>query len=153
MEGWLSIGQIAKKTKIPETTLRRYAATFEDYLESEKRGRGVKYSPRAQELIVQISSLYDLGYGTVEIEDIIRGQYPQTVDVTNDTDSGSLMEVSAIWELIKKQQSEIEELRKELEETKSHIANTIEERDQKLVETMRLMLDEKKRPWWKRIFS
>lgn len=152
MEGWLSIGQIAKKTKIPETTLRRYAATFEDYLESEKRGRGVKYSPRAQELIVQISSLYDLGYGTTEIEASLRGQYPQTLDIT-EKNSGGIVEVSAIWELLKEQKSEIEKLRKELEETKSHIANTIEERDQKLVETMRLMLDEKKRPWWKRIFS
>ncbi len=152
MEDWLSIGQIAKKTKIPETSVRRYAATFEEYLESEKRGRAVKYSPKAQELIVQISSMYDLGYGTTEIENSIRGQYPQTVDIT-DKNSGGLVEVSAIWELIKKQQSEIEELRGEIEETKEQIVNSLEQRDLKLVEKMRSMMEEKKKPWWKRLFK
>ena len=153
VDEWLSIGQIAKQTKMAETTLRRYATIFKEYLEADERGRAVKYSTEAQELFIQISSLYEAGYSTPEIENNLKGQYPQTLDITTTDDSGGLVAVSTIIEVIKKQQNEIEELRDELNEIKDHIAVGLEERDKKLVETMRKMIEEKKKPWWKKLIG
>lgn len=78
---WLSVAEIAKLTDIPAPTARRYAALFRDYLPSRKIGRVTKYAENAVEIFKTVSSLYQEGHVTGEIEDALKQDYSRTAEV------------------------------------------------------------------------
>jgi hypothetical protein len=82
---WLSVAEIAKITRIPAPTARRYASLFREYLPSKKMGRMTKYGEDAVQIFEQIAQLYNDGHVTSEIEDILKRDYARTIDV----DAGS----------------------------------------------------------------
>lgn len=78
---WLSVAEIAKITRIPAPTARRYASLFREYLPSRKMGRMTKYSDDAVQIFEQIAHHYNEGHVTSEIEDILKRDYARTIDV------------------------------------------------------------------------
>ncbi|MBC17502.1 MAG: hypothetical protein CL942_14710 [Desulfovibrio sp.] len=82
---WLSVAEIAKLTRIPAPTARRYASLFKDFLGGRKMGRVTKYPEESLTVFERISRLYGEGKVTAEIEDALRSEFPRTIDVTTTT--------------------------------------------------------------------
>ena len=78
---WLSVAEIAKLTRIPAPTARRYAALFKDFLGGRKMGRITKYPEESLVVFERISRLYGEGLVTAEIDDRLRTEFPRTIDV------------------------------------------------------------------------
>lgn len=78
---WLSVAEIAKLTRIPAPTARRYAALFKDFLGGRKVGRVTKYPEDSVVVFERISRLYGEGRVTGEIEDRLHSEFPRTIDV------------------------------------------------------------------------
>src|SRR5699024_3954375 len=80
MDEWLSVTHISRLLEIPETTTRRYLTNFEEYLRSEKIGRGRKYHPDAIEILRRIANLYDTDRETKEIKTILANEFAFTLE-------------------------------------------------------------------------
>jgi len=78
---WLSVAEIAKLTRIPAPTARRYASLFKDFLGGRKMGRVTKYPDESVVVFERISRLYGEGKVTAEIDDALRAEFPRTIDV------------------------------------------------------------------------
>ena len=81
---WLSVAEIAKITRIPAPTARRYASLFREFLPSKKMGRMTKYGEEAIQIFEQIAHYYNEGHVTSEIEEILKRDYARTIDVDAD---------------------------------------------------------------------
>lgn len=77
----MALSDIAKRTGIPAPTARRYAALFKDFLSGRRLGRMTRYPDEAVAVFQRISELYTQGRITAEIEDILRREYPRTIEV------------------------------------------------------------------------
>ena len=82
---WLSVAEIARLTRIPAPTARRYAALFREFLPHRKAGRVTRYAPEAARVFERISGLYHEGRVTTEIEEVLRREFSRTIDL----DAGS----------------------------------------------------------------
>jgi chromosome segregation ATPase len=78
---WLSVAEIAKRTRIPAPTARRYAALFKDFLGGRKVGRVTKYPEESSVIFERISRLYGDGLVTNEIDERLRSEFPRTIEV------------------------------------------------------------------------
>lgn len=78
---WLSVAEIAKTTRIPAPTARRYASLFREFLPTKKVGRVTKYAEDSISIFQRISQLYADGHVTHEIEDILKSECSRTIDV------------------------------------------------------------------------
>jgi len=88
---WLTVADIAKTTRIPAPTARRYASLFKDFLNGKKIGRVTKYPPESISVFQRISDLYAEGRVTHEIEDMLRTEVPRTIEVDPSGNGGSAM--------------------------------------------------------------
>ena len=77
----LALSDIAKKTGIPAPTARRYAALFKDFLAGKRLGRMTRYPEQTVGIFQRIGELYAEGRITAEIEDILRREFPRTIEV------------------------------------------------------------------------
>jgi hypothetical protein len=77
----LALSDIAKRTGIPAPTARRYAALFKDYLSGRRLGRMTRYPDEALGIFNRISELYTEGRITAEIEEMLRKEFPRTIEV------------------------------------------------------------------------
>lgn len=78
---WLSVAEIAKRTRIPAPTARRYASLFKDFLGGRKMGRVTKYPEESVVIFERISQHYADGHVTAEIDDMLRSEFPRTIEV------------------------------------------------------------------------
>lgn len=76
VEEWYTVGELAKKTGIAEPTIRRYIAKFHPYFISKGGNRAKKYDATAAPILVRIKALYDAGYETGGLADVIRHEFP-----------------------------------------------------------------------------
>lgn len=77
----MALSDIARRTGIPAPTARRYAALFKDFLSGRRLGRMTRYPEESVAVFQRISELYAQGRITAEIEDILRREYPRTIEV------------------------------------------------------------------------
>ena len=77
----MALSDIAKRTGIPAPTARRYAALFKDFLSGRRLGRMTRYPDEAIAVFQRIGELYADGRITSEIEDILRREFPRTIEV------------------------------------------------------------------------
>lgn len=77
----LALSDIARRTGIPAPTARRYAALFKDFLSGRRLGRMTRYPEDALGVFQRISELYSQGRITAEIEDMLRQEFPRTIEV------------------------------------------------------------------------
>ncbi|MEF2231731.1 MAG: hypothetical protein V3571_12440 [Pseudodesulfovibrio sp.] len=75
------MAEIAKRTRIPAPTARRYAALFKDFLGGRKMGRITKYPDDCVVVFERVSRMYGEGKVTAEIEDALRAEFTRTIDV------------------------------------------------------------------------
>jgi len=132
---WLSVAEIAKLSRIPAPTARRYASLFKDFLGGRKMGRVTKYPEESIVIFERISQLYSDGLVTTEIDDQLRNEFPRTIDVDHrqaalvpaqeahtemlSTFSGVLDRVTACMEVMSSQKSIIENQQEDIRKLKT----------------------------------
>ena len=77
----MALSDIARRTGIPAPTARRYAALFKDFFSGRRLGRMTRYPEAAVAVFLRISELYGQGRITAEIEEILRREFPRTIEV------------------------------------------------------------------------
>ena len=178
MVGLLTAGIIANQTKIPETTVRRYLLTFEDFFFSKKIGRATKYDSSSVALIKKINDLYNEGYTTADIRAQLSEDTAYSPSVVADGGSVEiepiegnslaltqlLSEFNAMKQQLTNQSAEIQALKEVVDQNDgmqkdaiSKLQDSINDRDLKLMETIRVMQDkqekQEKKSFWKRLFE
>lgn len=77
----LALNDIARRTGIPAPTARRYASLFKEFLPGRRLGRATRYTEAAVPVFERIAHLYGEGRITTEIEEILRSEFPRTIEV------------------------------------------------------------------------
>jgi DNA-binding transcriptional MerR regulator len=81
MAEWLKISDIMDISGIPETTLRRFFSRFSDFFTTKRDGNATVYLSDCLIVLQLIKEAREAGKNTKEIESILRGTVPQTVDM------------------------------------------------------------------------
>ncbi len=80
VEQWYTVGELAEKTGIAEPTLRRYITKFHPYFISKGGNRAKKYEAAAIPILGRIKALYDAGYETTGLAEVIRREFPVIIN-------------------------------------------------------------------------
>jgi len=75
MENWMLLGELAKNSNISDSTARRYANIFSEYIQSKSFGRITKYPPDSAAVFCRVAELYQEGRNTIEILEILPGEF------------------------------------------------------------------------------
>lgn len=187
MKEWLTIAELAERTKVPEPSVRRYLKAFGDFFNHKGGSRGKRYEDTAVKVLIRIKQLFEDGYQTDAIDGFLRKEFPMIISDDNMTDSENkaatptLATVEDMEEIkqalaeqreFNKQQQEFNKvLIQKLSEQESYIKESLQKRDQKLIESMRQGLKEQqavsemiaasvqekkkstKRSFWQRLFD
>lgn len=148
MEEWLSVIELSKILKIPETTVRRYLTNFEEYFRSEKIGRGKKYHPDSIELLRRIASLYDTDRETIEIKSILANEFAFTVEDVEQgiTTQPPPYDISGKFDEFQQKQEEFnKKLLQQLYDQQQYIKELVENKNNNIDELKRLNSPEVKR--------
>lgn len=159
MEKWHSVSQLNNETGVPETTIRRYLNNFSEYFRAERIGRGMKYHPDSVAILKRIYSLYNDDYETPEIQRLLDMEFAINVEDQEETETTTQPPVVSLereFEEFKQQQQEFnKQLLKQLQEQQNYINNSIESRDQKLMQALNEIRETKKqiatteeKRWW-----
>jgi len=169
MADWVSISEISEQLNIAENTARRYANLFKEFLIDKRFGRTTKYSVDAIKTIHRISSLYQKNFNTQEIHQILREEIPLTITVESENSTiilpphdlmaqlnKALQQIAIATEQIasqeqfRQQQITINQtLDLKIKEQEAYIKNSLEKRDEQLMQSLREMMEKRKRKWWK----
>jgi excisionase family DNA binding protein len=153
MTQWTTIPEAAKETGIPDRTLRRYVDRHGLYIPSRRDGRTILISRDSLEVIRFIRDRYNGGDMAEQVDQALDDRFHRTLTIAEDEpDSRSLTTFEAVGKLAE----EIKALRDQLAQRDAEVAAALEriekleaERDQR----DREILQELRRPWWKRLFS
>ena len=118
---WLTIYDIMRQTSLNETTARRYASLFGEFLNSKTFGRVTKNSPEAIEVFRHVNNLYGQGFVTQDIISHLEQEMPRTieVDIRQDhppQDSSIILNQAAVVMLLQTLTKELQTLRREVVE-------------------------------------
>ena len=80
MQEWHSANEIIKRSKIAESTARRYMSQFSAYFSTEKNGKQRRYSGEAVRIIQRISELFELKRTADDIREILSREYAMTIE-------------------------------------------------------------------------
>lgn len=158
MVEYLSVGDVARQTGLPETTVRRYATLYASYIETRRYGRSTKYAPSAVDVIRSISALYASGKETVEVSAILQGTMPQVINAAESPEIALMTsrDAQGVVALLAAQSRAIQALQDDIgalqiQRDKEHVA-LLEE-----IRALRGQIGELKatgRPsWWSRILG
>ncbi len=157
MDKMLSVSELSEITEIPESTVRRYLNKFDSYFRCDARGKGKKYHPDSIEVLKRIAGLYGEGYQAHEIETILATQFPFTVTDLQDTiTQPPAKSIEQQFEEFKAEQAEFNrKLLEEIQRQQQYIKDSLERRDQQLLESLKKGQENKKeahaaeaKKWW-----
>jgi len=171
---YLTISELIKETNMAETTIRRYLNTFENFfniIKTGKSGRYRKYHIDSVGVLKEIYMLFQKGYSTEEISDLLLESTKKATEsnlqisvienkfVAMEAEIKGLREEMRMMVIVqgmqgvKDQMREAEVEMKVLRQEVQDLTKSLENRDVKLVNQMRTILEEKKKPFWKKWFS
>lgn len=110
---YLTVAEIAEQTDIPNSTCRRYLATFEAFFAVKGGSRLKKYEGSAVDVLKRIKGLYEEGLETNEIFDVLKGEFPLVVNDEEQRESSESVHTSTLATI-----DDIEEIKTALEEQK-----------------------------------
>lgn len=114
MSNYLTITEIAEQTDIPNSTCRRYLASFEPFFSVKGGSRLKKYESDAVNVLMRIKKLYDEGLETHEIFDVLKNEFPLVVNSEEQQETSE--KTPTVPTLATSQ--DIEEIKEALEEQK-----------------------------------
>lgn len=145
MKEWYSITELAEKTEIPEPTLRRYITKFQPYFISKGGSRAKKYDSSAIDLLKRIKKLFDVGYETTGVAEVIKNEFPVIMsdkDLTETDQKPNLPTLATAEDMVEikqalKDQQEFNKLLiQKLGEQERSFKEALESRDQLLLERL-----------------
>jgi DNA-binding transcriptional MerR regulator len=150
MKEWLTIMELAEKTNIPDTTIRRYIQKFNDFFPYKGGSRSRRYEETAIKILVRIKNLFDSGYETDQVDATLRNEFPMVVDdgnnekETNTPTLATAEDIAEIKEALKAQSEFNKLLVEKLEQQQSYIEESLNKRDRVLMNSVRAMQEERK---------
>lgn len=123
--GYLNIPNIAEKTGIPASTVRRYLEQHNHTLRTKKSGRGAWLLQEEDiSLIREIRSCYERKMSFEEVEEyLLQSGQPLTVTVENEKQEVVITPAQAFMQLATK----VQDLQEEITSTKEQLASAYEE--------------------------
>jgi hypothetical protein len=153
MEKWLSMKELVRLSKLPETTIRRYINLFHEFVDTKEFGKHKKYAPDVAELMVRVAELYAQNMNTSEIHEVLHKERAIIVHLNTEPVQGGLTEttsnhveiilkqnqvvVDSLHEVIMVQRTEIESLKQGMEHLQSELNK------------LKTTIQPKKKLWWK----
>lgn len=150
MKEWYTITELAEKTSIPDTTIRRYIAKFNDFFVFKGGSRSRRYEETAIKILVRIKNLFDSGYETEQVDATLRNEFAMVVDGDKEEKESTTPALATAEDILEikealKAQTEFNKLLVEkLEQQEQYIKESIERRDAQLMESIRAMQEERK---------
>ena len=150
MKEWLSIVELAEKTSIPDTTIRRYISKFPDFFIHKGGSRSKRYEDTAIKVLVRIKNLFDEGYETDLVESKLKNEFALIIDdnrVDEKTDTAVLAtsaDLLEIKEALAEQKQFNKLLIEKLSNQETYIKESLEKRDRLLMESLRIIQEDKK---------
>lgn len=147
--------ELAEKTNIPDTTIRRYIAKFPDFFQVKGGSRSRRYEDTAIKVLVRIKNLFDNGYETDQVDAKLRHEFPMVVDgdKTEEPEShtptlATAEDITEIKQALSQQSEALHEFNKllleKLDQQQRYIDEKLEKRDQLLMESIRVSQEEKR---------
>ncbi|MEK4841503.1 MerR family transcriptional regulator [Bacillus sp. FSL L8-0152] len=156
----LNSSDVVNKLNIPPSTLRTYTAHFRrlGHTFQKKNGR-ILYSTCDVELFKQMMELHEQGFGTIpECVYNVVNVHRNVVNSSNnseDTKDNQNKQIKQPQDTCSPIETvdEIARIRKEMEELRKFVDESIKKRDELLLQTLREVLDakqkkQKKKRWW-----
>lgn len=159
MREWFNINELAEKTNIPDTSVRRYIAKFPHFFLYKGGARSRRYEDSSVKVLIRIKNLYDNGYETEQADEILRQEFPMIVDgdkvtggeekavtpaLATSEDVAELKEAIALLLEKSKRQEEFNRLLSDkLDQQQKYIEESLNKRDQLLLESIREKQEEK----------
>lgn len=147
-EKWFSVMEIEKQTGIPDATIRRYIRNHGHHLQIKKRGKSYLIASETLTVIKKIRELYDKGKQSEDVEDILRYMnVPVTITMTDDEKEVTVNASEVLIQLQKdmnEQKNFNQSLLETLQKQQEYITIKLEERDRRLIESIREMQEVKK---------
>jgi DNA-binding transcriptional MerR regulator len=172
MKKLMTIAEVAKELDIPESTARYYRNSFTDYIPSVGEGRKKRYRSETVEVLRFIAEGFKRKLTATEIENGLSQMFPRNFDIEQPTAvttaaaqqqpeneakqyalqlQMALEQMGKTMQVIADQKEEIGELRKHVADVEKrqkkqedYINNKLEERDQKLIQSLRESQETKK---------
>lgn len=166
LQEYFTLAEIARQLNLPESTARYYKNKFSTYIQSYGNGRKKRYGEEAIEALRLIAEMYNRNANATEIEDALSREFAVNIDIVNQSDRNTtttqqLREMTALLELSVQAIKDVAQVKEELLEVKEQLAKQqeyqeqcLDERDRRLTEIMRKMLDDRQqKSFWHRIFK
>jgi len=179
----LTMAQIAKQLNLAESTARFYRDRFEDFIPSVGEGRKKRYKPDTVKVLRFIAEGYKRNLTAMDINNGLSRMVARNIEVENETAIPTataqqqsenklkqytlqlqiaLEQMNTNMQIIANQKEEIVELRKYVavienkqQEQQEYINTKLEERDKKLIESIKERQETKKqiatatqKKWW-----
>lgn len=147
-EKWLSVIDIEKQTNIPDATIRRYIRNHGHHLQIKKRGKSYLIAGDSISIIQKIRELYDKGKQSEDVDETLRHMnIPVTITMTDDEKEVTVNASEVLIQLQKdmdEQKKFNQSLLETLQKQNEYINTKLEERDRKLIESLREIQETKK---------
>lgn len=148
-----TISEIAEKANIAESTVRRYLHNFRIFFKNLGGTRGKRYDESAVKVLIRIKNLFDQGYDTEKAIDILSHEFTVILDgdssenkheITDVPTFATAEDMAEIKAALEEQKAFNQLLLEKLTEQDMYIRNSMEKRDQLLVESLRAIQEEKR---------
>ncbi|RBO11080.1 MerR family transcriptional regulator [Pantoea sp. 3_1284] len=77
---WLTISELAARTDISESTIRRYLQNFSMFFHTKGGKRSKQYEGNAVKVLERIRELFEKGYETMEVRKALSKEYGMIID-------------------------------------------------------------------------
>jgi transposase-like protein len=148
-----TLTDIARKIGKPRTTLNEWLEQFRQYIPSIGSGRTTRYKSEAIEIFSLISKMKEAGEPNELIHQVLRQNVPEIAVTVEDEQKPMLAQIAdsymELHSVMQEMKERYEQQQKELLDRIERLEKAQEERDLKLTETLRQLLEErrKKRFW------
>lgn len=151
MKEWLSINELATKTGIPDTTIRRYIAKLSDFFVSKGGSRSRRYDSSAIEVLSQIKDLYDKGLETDQVANELGKTFPMVVKTEEPPKLPAIAtELTEIRSAIVELKLSNDELLETLRTRDELIRELLETNKNQLLEFSQQQVNQS---WWQKLFK
>ncbi|MFC7394002.1 MerR family transcriptional regulator [Scopulibacillus cellulosilyticus] len=87
MTEWLTIKELAERTNITDSSIRRYISNFPDFFAHRGGQRGRRYEDSAVKVLARIKTLYEERFETADVEAALKNEFPKIIDDDKPDDS------------------------------------------------------------------
>lgn len=145
---WFSVLDIEKQTGIPNQTLRRYINNHGHHLNVKKQGKAYYLADESIKVIQEIRKLYEEGMTAQQVNDtLVERAIPMTITISDGEQKISVHVGEALQDLkesINEQNKVIRSLVEQVQKQQEYIDTKLEDRDRRLIESLREMQETKK---------